>query len=45
VNRLYVTEMLSSEPERDGVGDSTYVADASVRGISSSKLRDMIPSS
>jgi len=36
---------IGGEPERDGLGDSAYVADASIRGISSSKFRDMMSSS
>ena len=35
---------IGGEPERDGVGDSAYVADASMRAISSSKFRDMMSS-
>jgi hypothetical protein len=35
---------MGGEPERDGVSDSAYVADASMHSISSSKFRDMMSS-
>lgn len=36
--------VIGGEAERDGVGDSEYVADASMHAISSSKFRDMMSS-